>query len=53
MRGVALAAMIALSAQTAKADEGGMSFWVPGFFGSLAATPQHIIRSSSLTFEDR
>jgi hypothetical protein len=23
-----------------KADEGGVSFWVPGFFGSLAATPQ-------------
>ena len=22
------------------ADEGGVSFWVPGFFGSLAATPQ-------------
>jgi len=24
----------------AKADEGGVSFWVPGFFGSLAAAPQ-------------
>ena len=23
-----------------KADESGVSFWVPGFFGSLAATPQ-------------
>ena len=23
-----------------KADEGGVSFWVPGFFGSLAAAPQ-------------
>src|SRR5262249_22504187 len=22
------------------ADEGGVSFWLPGFFGSLAATPQ-------------
>lgn len=22
------------------ADEGGVSFWIPGFFGSLAATPQ-------------
>src|SRR5262249_33594977 len=22
------------------ADEGGVSFWVPGFVGSLAATPQ-------------
>lgn len=24
----------------ARADEGGVGFWVPGFFGSLAATPQ-------------
>ena len=24
----------------AAADEGGVSFWVPGTFGSLAATPQ-------------
>lgn len=24
----------------ASADEGGVSFWIPGFFGSLAATPQ-------------
>ena len=24
----------------ASADEGGVSFWLPGFFGSLAATPQ-------------
>jgi hypothetical protein len=24
----------------ATADEGGVSFWIPGFFGSLAATPQ-------------
>jgi hypothetical protein len=23
----------------ARADEGGVSFWLPGFFGSLAATP--------------
>ncbi|WP_249144310.1 transporter [Bradyrhizobium lablabi] len=23
----------------ARADEGGVSFWIPGFFGSLAATP--------------
>jgi hypothetical protein len=28
------------TATTAFADEGGVSFWVPGFFGSLAATPQ-------------
>src|SRR5262245_12794114 len=25
---------------TASADQGGVSFWVPGFFGSLAAAPQ-------------
>jgi hypothetical protein len=25
---------------TAQADENGVSFWVPGFFGSLAAAPQ-------------
>jgi len=25
---------------SAKADEGGVSFWLPGFFGSLAAAPQ-------------
>jgi hypothetical protein len=24
----------------ARADENGVSFWIPGFFGSLAATPQ-------------
>jgi hypothetical protein len=24
----------------AVADEGGVSFWIPGFFGSLAAAPQ-------------
>src|SRR6516164_3458386 len=33
--GVALAAPV-----IAKADEGGVSFWIPGFFGSLAASPQ-------------
>jgi hypothetical protein len=27
------------SSTSALADEGGVSFWVPGFFGSLAATP--------------
>ena len=29
-----------VSSQRALADESGVSFWVPGFFGSLAATPQ-------------
>ena len=33
-------AIIALSPELAAADEGGVSFWIPGFFGSLAATPE-------------
>jgi hypothetical protein len=32
-------AVLASSPNLAKADEGGVSMWVPGFFGSLAATP--------------
>ena len=37
----AIAAAAAVSGpRSAEADEGGVSFWVPGFFGSLAATPQ-------------
>jgi hypothetical protein len=36
----ALAAATSLGSQRASADEGGVSFWVPGFFGSLAAAPQ-------------
>ena len=36
-----LAGTIVLStAISSLADEGGVSFWVPGFFGSLAAAPQ-------------
>jgi hypothetical protein len=36
-----LLAVVAFAAiDEAKADEGGVSFWVPGFFGSLAAAPQ-------------
>src|ERR1700741_1157114 len=35
----AVAALLAFPVQTARADEGGVSFWIPGFFGSLAATP--------------
>src|SRR5262245_33681744 len=31
---------ISLLPQAASADEGGVSFWLPGFFGSLAAAPQ-------------
>jgi hypothetical protein len=34
------AVSIALQSHSALADEGGVSFWVPGFFGSLAAAPQ-------------
>jgi hypothetical protein len=37
---VAFAFAVAATAGTALADEGGVGFWVPGFFGSLAATPQ-------------
>ena len=38
----AFAAALTLGAlpMVATADEGGVSFWIPGFFGSLAATPQ-------------
>ncbi len=36
----ALAVAFALVSQASFADEGGVSFWIPGFFGSLAATPQ-------------
>ncbi len=36
----ALSALLLLSPGISRADEGGVSFWVPGFFGSLAATPQ-------------
>jgi hypothetical protein len=32
--------VMTLLPQTAIADEGGVSFWVPGLFGSLAAVPQ-------------
>ncbi len=34
-----VAAALAVVPQSASADEGGVSFWVPGFFGSLAAAP--------------
>lgn len=40
-RGCAIAVLLmAAGSQAARADEGGTSFWLPGFFGSLAATPQ-------------
>ncbi len=31
---------IGCSTNSSRADEGGVSFWLPGFFGSLAAAPQ-------------
>ena len=31
---------VASAPRVAFADEGGVSFWLPGFFGSLAAAPQ-------------
>src|SRR5260370_12453974 len=37
---IVLAPAIMLFSQCALADESGVSFWVPGFFGSLAAAPQ-------------
>ncbi len=37
---IVLAPAITFFSHCALADEGGVSFWVPGFFGSLAATPQ-------------
>ena len=30
---------VAALPEIARADEGGVSFWIPGFFGSLAAVP--------------
>ena len=45
-----LAAGIALISQASRSDEGGVSFWLPGFFGSLAAAPSsrdgHLRRST-------
>ena len=37
--GVAAALLSFCFSNAARADEGGVSFWVPGFFGSMAATP--------------
>src|SRR5258706_6429175 len=45
IRPIAAIAVLALATivsapRSGLADEGGVSFWIPGFFGSLAATPQ-------------
>jgi len=37
---IALTGGCVVDVKSAVADEGGVSFWVPGFFGSLAAAPQ-------------
>jgi hypothetical protein len=37
---LATAASIVCLPRTSVADEGGVSFWLPGLFGSLAAAPQ-------------
>jgi hypothetical protein len=34
-----VALVVAFASNLAKADEGGVSFWLPGFYGSLAAAP--------------
>jgi hypothetical protein len=36
---LAVALMLALPSQPSRADENGISLWLPGFFGSLAAAP--------------
>jgi hypothetical protein len=38
LAGAAIAAALALVAHLARADEGGVSFWTPGTYGSLSAT---------------
>src|SRR5258706_15878790 len=37
---IVLAPAIMFFSRCALADESGVSFWIPGLFGSLAATPQ-------------
>jgi hypothetical protein len=37
--GLLAAVMLSLAPEHARADQGGVSFWLPGAFGSLAATP--------------
>jgi hypothetical protein len=41
---------MACCSPAALADEGGVSFWVPGFFGSLAATPLQPGWTTTLTY---
>src|ERR1700744_1539877 len=37
---VTVIASVSSASRDAFADEDGISFWIPGFFGSLAAAPQ-------------
>ena len=37
--GLGLGIVVGLGVNVARADEGGVSFWTPGLFGSLAAAP--------------
>lgn len=46
----AIAAAVLATISTAHADEGGISFWLPGTFGSLAAVPQQPGWSTALTY---
>ncbi|MGA9008532.1 MAG: transporter [Xanthobacteraceae bacterium] len=39
-RAVILSVLALCFTHVARADEGGVSFWIPGLFGSLAAAPQ-------------
>ena len=39
--GLAAAAALLVSPDIARADESGISFWLPGLYGSLSATPHH------------
>jgi hypothetical protein len=50
MAAAVFAVSIALQSHSALADEGGVSFWLPGLFGSLAAVPQQAPGWSLLTF---
>src|SRR4051794_15469455 len=42
--------LAALCSSIARADEGGVSFWLPGQFGSLAAAPAQPGWSAAVTY---
>lgn len=43
-------AALASASNSVRADEGGVSFWLPGTFGSLAAVPQQPGWSTAVTY---